>query len=164
MAELAAIALGLTAVSSVVGAGASIYSGIKANEAGQAQAKALLVKGKEEYAASQREALEARLQGKLLQSRQQAIAAASGGGAGVDAPSIVKLMSATGERTEYARKIAMHGGEIKKAYYTDAADSARRSGGNSLVGSILSAVGSLAGGFGTVGSQYGQFKAEGMLP
>lgn len=163
MAALPAIALGLTATAAVVSAGANVYSGIKANEAAQAQAKALLVKGKEEFAAAQRDALEARLQGKLLQSRQQAVAAASGGGAGLDAPSIVKLMSETGDRTEYAARVAMHGGEIKKAYYTDAATSARKAGGNSLVGSVLAAVGSLAGGIGDLGSQYGTFKAEGLV-
>lgn len=157
MAALPAIALGLTAASAVIGAGAAIYGGIQANKAAQIEGKRLERQGKDEFAAAQREALEARLQGKLLQSRQQAVAAASGGGAGLDAPSIVKLMSETGERTDYAAAVAMAQGRQRQSYYNDAAASTRAGGGNSLVGSFLSAAGTLAGGIGRFGSQYREF-------
>lgn len=155
MAALPAIAIGLAVAGTVVSAGASIYGGIKANEAAQLEGKQLIRQGKEEFAAAQRDALEARLQGKLLQSRQQAVAAASGGGAGTDAPSIMKLMTETGERTDYAAQVAMYQGESKRRYYTDAASAARTGGQNSLIGSVLKAVGTLAGGLGD---------AAGMVP
>lgn len=148
MAALPAIAIGLAVTGAVVSAGAAVYGGIKAKEAAEIEGKQLVRQGKEEFAAAQREALEARLAGKLLQSRQQAVAAASGGGAGFDAPSIMKLMSETGERTEYAAQVAMYGGESKRRYYNDAADAARRGGQNSLIGSVLKGIGTLAGGIG----------------
>jgi hypothetical protein len=156
MTGLEAIALGLTAASAVVGAGAAVYGGIKANEAAEIEGKALERAGKDEFAAAQREALEARLQGRLVQSRQQAVAAASGGGAGLDAPSIVKLMSETGERTDYAAAVAMAQGRMRQSHYNQSAESVRRGGQASLVGSFLSAAGTLAGGLGKFGTSYAE--------
>lgn len=154
MAALPAIALGLTAAAAVVGAGATIYAGMEAKKASEAEAAQLVRQGKDEFAAAQREALEARLQGKLLQSRQQALAAASGGGAGLDAPSIVKLMSDTGERTNYAAEVAMYQGRNRQDYLNLSAKSTRRGGQTSLIGSFLSAAGTLAGGIGRAGGMY----------
>jgi hypothetical protein len=161
---LETIALGLTAASAVVGAGAQVYSGIQADKAAKKQALQLQTQGQAEFASAQRDALEARLQGKLLESRQMAAAAASGGGAGLDAPSIVKLMSETGDRTEYAAQAAMYAGVRKKQYYNDEAANARSAGRNNLIGSVLSSFGTLAGGFGDTVSMYGGFKKDGLIP
>lgn len=148
MSGLEPIAIGLTAASAVIGAGASIYSGVEAKKAAQREAHQLEGQGREAFAANQRDALEARLQGKLLESRQQAVAAASGGGSGVDAPSIVKLMTETGERSDYAAEVAMYSGIQQKKNAYEAATVTRRGGQASLLGSILSATGTLAGGLG----------------
>jgi hypothetical protein len=154
MAMLATIAPILTLGAAVVGAGVSIYAATKKNENAQREAPQLESIGRDEFAAAQREALEARLQGKLVQSRQQAVAAASGGGGGWDAPTIVKLMSDTGEQTDYAAKVASYGGIQRRENLYRQADSVRRGGQSSLLGGYLSAAGTLLGGVGRYGESF----------
>lgn len=151
MAFLAAAAPFIMAGAAVVGAGAAVYSAVQGDKAAQEAAKAQEGMGRERFASSQRDALEARLQGKLMQSRQQALAAASGGGAGVDAPSIVKLMTETGDRSEYAAQVALYAGHSQKDYYYDAARVSRATGRASLLGGVLRAAGTLAGGLAQAG-------------
>lgn len=151
MAFLAAAAPIIMAGAAVLGAGAAIYGAIKADESAQATAKQQVTIGKERFAAAQREALEARLSGKLALSQQLAAAAASGAGAGLDAPSIVKLMTDTGERSIYAAEVAMHRGYSERDYYYDAANASRNEGRASLIGGVLRAAGTLAGGLGQAG-------------
>lgn len=148
MAALATIAPILTLGAAVVGAGVSIYAATKKNEGAQVEAAQMESVGRDEFAAAQRDALEARLQGKLVQSRQQAAAAASGGGAGWDAPTIVKLMTETGERTDYAARAAIYGGVQRRESLYRSAEATRRSGQASLLGGYLSAAGTLMGGVG----------------
>jgi hypothetical protein len=148
MAQLAAIAPILTLGATVIGVGASIYAATKKNENAQVEASQMESVGRDEFAAAQREALEARLQGKLVQSRQQAVAAASGGGAGWDAPTIVKLMSDTGEQTDYAAETATYGGLQRRETLYRSAAATRRSGQSSLLGGYLSAAGTMLGGIG----------------
>jgi hypothetical protein len=151
MAFLAAAAPVIMAGAAVVGAGAAIYGAVQADKSAKQTAKQQEAMGRERFAASQRDALEARLQGRLAQSRQQAIAAASGGGAGLDAPSIVKLMTETGERSEYAAQVALYSGHSQKDYYYDAAAATRAGGRASLLGGVLRAAGTLAGGLAQAG-------------
>jgi hypothetical protein len=158
LASLAALGTAITIGSAVVGAGASVISAYSTYQQGEAQ-KAELERqagvdelaGKNEYAASQRQAEERRLEAKLVQSRQQAYAAASGGGAGADAPTIVKLFGDTERRGEYGAQTVMYQGEAARDDYYAAASAKRATGQNNFFGSILAAAGTLAGGVGKLG-------------
>jgi len=150
MAFLAAAAPFIMAGAAVVGAGAAVYGALSAKEQAEQQAKEQVAMGKERFAAAQRETLEAKLAGKLAQSRQLAAAAASGAG-GADSPSIVKLMTETGERSRYAQEVAMYKGYSERDYYFDAARNTRSEGNASLIGGVLRAAGTLAGGLAQAG-------------
>lgn len=103
-------------------------------------------KAKEEFAASQREADQSRREANLAQSRQQAIAASSGGGAGAEAPTIVRLMSDTAGQGELNAASSMYGGQQRAAGLRDSAKARRRSGKASFLGSVLGGFGQMAGG------------------
>lgn len=130
----------------VTGAG-SILSGVAANNAAQSEAMQLEEKGKEELAASQREAAAKRREGALINSRQQAIAAASGAGAGMDAPTIVRLMTDTAGGAEFNAQADLYGGKSRKEGLFNAAANRRREGKASLLGSVLGGFGSFAKAF-----------------
>jgi hypothetical protein len=104
-----------------------------------------------EFASAQREADLRRMEGKLIMSRQQAYAAASGGGAGSDAPTIVKIMADTSARSEFGANSVLYGGAERQQDYLNTAEARRVSGRNNFFGSIASAVGTLAGGIGRIG-------------
>lgn len=104
------------------------------------------MKAKEEFAASQRDAQQARREATIAQSRQQALAAASGGGAGSDAPTIVKLMSDVAGQGELNAGSAIYGGQQRAAGLRDSASARRRSGKASFLGSVLGGFGQAAGG------------------
>ena len=148
MAWLPAVA----AVAAIGGTAFSVYSQI---EQGRVQKEAAYTTalreeaaGRQGFASDQREALERKIAGQLVESRQQAVAAASGGGAGADAPTIVKLMSDTHARAKTGYQSAIYGAEsVRQAYYDNAAGR-RRGGDNTFFGSLMSAGGSLFGGIG----------------
>jgi len=138
---------GLETLIPLIGAGLSgagtIAGGIAANEQAQFQAAQEEARGKEEFAAAQRDAMEKRREGQLVMSRQQALAASSG--AGTTTPTIVKLMTDTGAQADYNARTAIYGGESRRAGLFDQARATRRSGRASLLGGFL-------GGFGQMGT------------
>lgn len=138
---------GLGTAASVAG---TIAQGRAQNAAAQFEAKQMDMKAKEETAAAQREAEQKRREGLLVGSRQQALAAASGGGAGSDAPTIVKLMSETAGQAEYNAQSEMFGGTQRAAGLVDSARARRLSGKASLLGSNIAATGQALAGFGKV--------------
>jgi hypothetical protein len=138
----------LAAIGSVIGALGSVVQGIAANNAAQFEADQLEQKAKEERAASQRDALEKRKEAAFVQSRQQALAAASGGGASTDAPTIMKLMASTAGQGEYNAQAALYGGENRARGLMDEAKGRRMSGQASLLGGVFGGCGSMASGFG----------------
>ncbi len=146
MSGLEVIALGAL-VGGVASAGATIYAGNETRKASNAAAKRAETAGQAEFAASQREAQERKLEGALIESRQQAGAAASGGGAGSDAPTIVKIMTETRKRVDYGVASTMAGGRNRKQGYIDRAEATRASGNASFLGSILTGVGQVAEAF-----------------
>lgn len=155
MASLATIGTVLTVGSAVVGAGASVYSAVSSFQQGQAiqaeaERQALVDEqaGKSEFAASQRDAELRRLEGRLIMSRQQAYAAASGAGAGADDPTILQIMGKTGANAELGARVATYGGESRQADYFNVAQARRISGRNNFVGKMLEGIGTLAGGVG----------------
>lgn len=135
MAALPFIAAGASLLGGVV-------SGLSENAAAQSEAKQLEAKGKEEYAAAQREAIAKTKEGDLASSRLQALAAASGGGA--DTPTVVNLMSGILSDAKYNAATVRYGGEQRRAGLFDAASNRRKSGQASLLGSVLGGLGSAA--------------------
>lgn len=135
----------LSAIAGVIGAIGSIQQGQAANEQAKFEAQQQEMQGKEEFAASQREADQARQEAELVQSRQQAVAASSGGGAAD--PTIVRLMSDVAGQGELNAQSSIYGGESRKRGLFDQAMGTRMTGKASLLGSYFGAAGALAGGF-----------------
>jgi hypothetical protein len=134
---ITALAAGGSALSAV----GTIVGGVAEKRNADAEAVQLKRKGQEEFAASQRDAESARREATLANSRAQALAAASGGGAGSDAPTIVRLMSETAGQGELNAQSAMYGGLSRRAGLNDQARARRASGKASFLGSTLSAFG-----------------------
>jgi hypothetical protein len=169
MASLATIASVAAIGAAVVGTGVSLYgasvSAENSRKAGEAERQTQLMlaqqeeaAGTEAFASAQREAKERKLEGELIMSRQQAVAAASGGGASTDAPTIVRLMTETAKRSKLGQDSVIYTGESTRSRYNTSAAARRISGENSFLGGIqgaqgawLSGLGSLAAGVGKVG-------------
>lgn len=138
---------GAALVGGLASAGAAIYAGSETNKAAQEAAKRSVTAGQAEFAASQREAEERKLEGALVMSRQQAAAAASGAGAGGDDPTIVRLMTETSKRATYGAESTLYGGRQRRQTYLDTADAQRASGNASFLGSIFTGIGRVAEAF-----------------
>jgi len=148
MASLATVAAVATIGAAVIGTGASIYGGMQTQKANEIAARQERLAGKNELAASQREAEDRRREGRLIMSAQMAEAAASGAGAGEDAPTIMKILTDTGERVEYGVQSTMYQGYSRRDDYFRSADAREASGRASFFGSILEGAGSGIGGIG----------------
>jgi hypothetical protein len=150
MAALATVATVAAGAAAVVGAGAQIYGGYAQQQSDDAARKAQALQyeeqGRAEFAAAQRQAIERRLQGQIALSDQQAAAAASGGGAGTNAPTIVRLMTETSQRADYGAASEQYSGAQSQRNYNTAASNVLASKSNSFLGSLLSGIGTLAGG------------------
>lgn len=136
----------LGGLGTLVSAGGTIASGVAAKNAADYEAKQMEIKAAEERAAAQREAQVKRREGQLVMSRQQALAAASGAGAGADAPTIIRLMTDTARDAEYNAQTVRYGGESRAVGLMDSARGRRASGRASLLGSTIGAFGQAAGG------------------
>lgn len=123
-------------------AAGTLYSGLQAKAGAEAEARQLKVKGDEEQAIGQRWAMQVRREIDLAQSRIQAVAAASGGGAG-DA-SITSLMQGVEQQGNYNSMLELYQGNTgrNKAYASAAAR--RAEGRSALTGSIIGAAGGAA--------------------
>lgn len=148
MASLATVAAVATIGSAVIGTGASIYGGMQQQKANEIAARQERLAGKNELAAAQREVEDRRREGRLIMSAQMAEAAASGAGSGEDAPTIMKILTDTGERVEYGAEATMYQGYSRRDDYFRSADAREASGRASFFGSVLSGLGSGIGGIG----------------
>lgn len=151
---IAAVAVGATLIGTGISAYGRYAQGQAEKESDYATAHDYESIGRQEFAAAQRDALEAKLQGQLVESRQQAVAAASGGGSGEDAPTIIRLMTETGARTQYAVDTAIYRGTATRDRYYAAAREKRATGDSSLLGGQLGAAGTLFGGIGDAIGSY----------
>ena len=113
----------------------------------------------ESRAAAQRTMLEKRRESRFLQSKLQARAAASGGGA--DDPGVLDLTGDIAQRGEYDALMEMYRGENRARGLEDQATGSRMSGSAALYegeakksASRLSAMGTIIGG---ASSMYGQY-------
>ena len=140
-------------------AGAKIAGGASAQQAGEFNARGFERMSAEERAAAQRAAMERRREGDLVLSRQRALAAASGAGAG---PSLLDIIGDTAARAEYQAQGEMYTGETRARALLDRAAAARYEGRNAFVGSILEGVGGAALGIGRHAGNYG--KPVGAIP
>lgn len=138
---------GLEIIGPILAGIGSIGSGVAGMAAANQEAKQMKAQAKEEVAASQREATEKRREGALVMSAQQARAAASGAGAGTDAPSIVRLMTDTAGQAEYNAGTVRYGGEQRAQGLLQAARNRKATGAANLFGSVLGGFGEMASGF-----------------
>lgn len=141
----------LGAIGSVVSGVGTVASGVAEKNAADFEAAQIEQKAKEETAAAQRDAIAKRREGAIITSRAQAVAAASGGGAGTDAPTIVKLMGQTAGEADYNAQTAMYGGYSRAAGLRDSAKGRRMSGKASLLGSVIGGFGTAAKGLASYG-------------
>ena len=145
---------GLELIGGLLGAAGTIAAGAAEKKNSDFEAKQLDKKAKEEQANAQRQAAQSQTESRLAQSRQQALAAASGGGAGSDAPTIVKLMSDTAGQGQLNADTNIYTGYSRAAGLQDQAAAKRRSGKASLLGSVI-------GGFGQAAKSFGTFSSSG---
>ncbi|WP_420961046.1 hypothetical protein [Brucella sp. IR073] len=137
----------LSTIGTVASAGGTVLSGVAAKRDADFVAAQEQQQAAEERAAASREAQQKRREGALVQSRQQALAAASGAGAGTDAPTIVKLMTDTAGQADYNARTVLYGGEQRARGLEASARARRRSGTASLLGSIGGGFGQAVKGF-----------------
>jgi hypothetical protein len=137
---------GLELIGALISGVGTIAAGAAEKQSADFEAQQMDMKAREEVAASQRDAIAKRKEGDIINSRAQALAAASGGGAGTDAPTIVKLMGQTAGTAEYNADTAMYGGYSRAAGLRDSAKARRMSGNASLLGSVFGGFGSMATG------------------
>jgi hypothetical protein len=135
----------LNIIGGFIKAAGEMQQGEAEDAAAQSEALQMESRGKEEFAASQRDALAKRREGTIANSRIQALAAASGGGA--DGATIIKLMSGVTQESEFNAASSLYGGRERKAGLFDAAKNRRAGGKASLLGSQYAAFGSVIGGF-----------------
>ncbi|MBZ9873075.1 hypothetical protein LB542_19700 [Mesorhizobium sp. BR1-1-9] len=141
----------LGALGAVVSGVGTVASGVAEKRSADYEAAQMDMKAKEETAAAQRDAIAKRREGAILNSRAQALAAASGGGAGTDAPTIVRLMGQTAGEADYNAQTAMYGGYSRAAGLRDSAKGRRASGNASLLGSVIGGFGTTAKGLASYG-------------
>jgi hypothetical protein len=161
MSGLETLALVAGLGGSAVSAVGQIQQGKAANAAAEQDALNAEAASREERAASQRDAIDKRKEAQIVMSRQQALAAASGAGAGADAPTIVRLMSDTASQGELNAQTAMFGGESRAQGFLQTAKSRRAEGKASLLGSQIGAFGAVLSGLSSAGTGYSQMKRRG---
>lgn len=135
-----------------VQAGAGIGRGYSAMSAGQYNAGVLETQAADEVAAAQRAARERRLETDRVISRQIALGAASGAGAG---PSLLDVIGDTAAAGEYRARADQYAGDARARTLRDRARIARWEGTNAFTGSILEGIGTLALGRSRYETHYG---------
>lgn len=159
MAALGGIGSAIGMIGSVVSAFGTIAAGAAAKRSADYQAAQLEIKAKEEKAAAQREAGEVARQKRLVQSRQQAVLAASGGGA-LDETALD--LAGDVEREGTYRELAVrYGGDERAKGLRAQATAARMSGQAAMTGAIFDAAGGVMKGASTFFDSFGGGKPTG---
>jgi len=136
----------LAAIGTLVSAAGTVAAGAAEKRNADYVAKQEEMKANEEMAAAGREATQQKTEADLAASRAQALAASSGGGAGSDAPTIVKLMGDIAGQGELNAGTTLYGGQSRAAGLRDSARGRRAAGKASFLGSIASGFGQAASG------------------
>lgn len=149
----------LSAVGTAVSAVGTIAGGAAQKSAADYQAAQLEQQGKEEIAASQREAEQARKEKNFVLSRQQAVAGSSGLGA-LD-ETVQDLAGDVAQQGAVNEQTALYGGQERAKGRRAQAASARLEGKAAQIGSYFSAAGTIMDGIGSFSDGYGQKKQVG---
>lgn len=151
----AAAAGTLATVAQVGGTALSMVGALKSGADQKAsmnyQAKVQEQQADEATAAGQRSAAAQYRQGQLLQSRQQAVAAATGGGAD---QSVLNIMGMTSMETQLAAQTEMYKAEQRSKGYSDAASVSRTDASRAGTNGTLTALGN---GFNGASTMYTRF-------
>lgn len=123
-------------IGTVLAAGGTIYSGIEAQNAADAQAKQLQKKGDQEYAIAQRKAIQSRREKTLALGRAQAVAAASGGGTG---DTVTDIMTGIEKRGETNALTDLYNGNVLRTDLYKEANATRKAGSSAMLGSLFQA-------------------------
>lgn len=122
-------------------AGAKIVGGIQRKREAEGVAGQLERRAGETRASSQREAIEARRQGRLRSSRALAVAAAGGGSA--SDPDIINRLADLESEGEFGALKALYEGSTASDFDLKQASVTRRGGKRQLISSLLSAGGDI---------------------
>lgn len=137
------IASNASTIGTALSAASTVYGGVAANSMAKGEAKNLKKKGDQELAVAQKEADRKRRETKLLLSRQQAVAGASG--AGASDPTVLSIMGKTEEEGKTAAMLDMYNGMVNRSDLFTEAGTVRAEGRSKLFGSFLDAGGTIYG-------------------
>jgi len=146
------VSAGATLAGAGVSAAASQAQGAAAAQAAEIEAASVKAAGTEKFAAAQREAELRRRQGQLQQSRGLAVAAASGGGTGGSART---LMAATAGETRLEEMSAYYEGQNARRNASIESAAVKAKGKAAAQAGKLEAVGTLLGGVSSSISKFG---------
>lgn len=153
MAMLGAIA---SIASAGLGAMGAMQQGAAAQAAGQYQQDADIAQGKADFAAAQRDMIQKQQQTDVTQSRQIALAAASG--AGVQTPTIKDIYGQTAGRGDYMARTALYPGQQRQWALNVAGANAKYQGDVAEQAATLNAIGAGIGGLSKVNwGSFGNF-------
>lgn len=156
MAPVLTIAsIGLTAMSTIAGAGAARAQGVAQNNAAQYEAQQLDMNAASARAAGQRRMLDTQDQTRLLQSRAIANAAGSGVNPGVGSP--LATVGGIAQRGSYKAAMDLWRGQNEATGLENQATGVRYSGNAALIGSQYAAAGTIAGGAGSMLTEFGRY-------
>lgn len=154
MAEIAAVAGILASVGgTIVSAAGAQYQGEAQQQALNYEARLKERKASEEMAVGERKAAEKTREATLFNSRQQAVAAASG--AGATDPTVLELMGNATKEGALNAGYAMYQGQAAADDLNMSAGVDRISGNNARKAGNITAVGNILTGISTFGSKYG---------
>lgn len=156
MAGLETLATVAGLAGSAVSAVGSLAAGQAAEEQAQFRAKQLEQQAQEERAAAQREAFKVRRREQLMQSRLQAVSAASGAGAAD--PTVIGLAEDIAGEGEEQALMQFALGENRARGREDQAAAARASGAASRQGAMFSAIGGLLNSGASLYTRYRGFR------
>ena len=156
MAQLAAIATVISAVTGFAGsymqAQVTLAAGKAAEQAAKYEAAQLDIKAKEEQAAAQRDMFDQRREKELALSKLQNNAAASGFSA--TDPTALALGDEIERYGTYKEQMAQYGGESRRRGIEAQAAGTRLTGRAKRIGSQYEARGTILGGISTMASKY----------
>jgi hypothetical protein len=147
------LAAPLMIASTVLSAAGTISAGNAARGAANFEAAQMTQKAGQERATAQRSAIEQRRRANLTNSRAQAVAAASGGGAAD--PTVTNLMTDITGRGEYNALSEIFSGEEKARGFEMGASARRYEGAQARQASLISAGGTILSSASTLYSKYG---------
>lgn len=145
----------MTGLETVLGIAGTIVSAVGSIAAGQAQADAANAQAAaqerragEERAAAQRQAAAKAKEARLVMSRQQALAAASGGGAGD--PTVMNLMGQVAATGDFNARSALYEGEARGRGLEDQAAIERMQAKQAKLAGFINAGSTILGGLSSV--------------